>query len=90
MCVACEQVLALIGAFAGSVTAFVLPSYAYTALFRGELPPLRRFTCTIPGWCCILSTIFAVVNTSLVIQGIVVDTADGVDRSCAPIDPVPV
>jgi hypothetical protein len=82
------QVLALIGAFGGGLIAFVMPSFAYTALFRGELPPLRRFFCTVPGWCSVLSTVFLLTNTSLVIQGIVEANEDGVDRSCAPpLDP---
>ena len=60
------QVLSLIGAFGGSLVAFVMPSFAYTALFRGELPPAKRFLATIPGWCSILSTIFLIVNTTIV------------------------
>ena len=82
------QVLALIGAFGGGMTEFDFPSLAYTALFRSELPPLKRYLCTLPGWCSIVSTIFVVTNTSLVIQGIVEANEEGIDRSCAPVDPV--
>lgn len=68
------------------MTAFVLPSLSYTALFRSELPPLKRYLCTLPGWCSLFSAVFVVINTSLVIRSIIEANEEGEDRSCAPVD----